>query len=145
MKIFLKYITIIVFAFCTFTSLAQTGESKKDKIDAARADFIKKNVPMTEQEQQAFWPLYNEMMDKLEVARKTFRKQYNAKKDYNFTTDNEAEAYVNAELALKQKEYEIQKEYVEKFKKILPIKKVAAVKRAEDEFKKVILDKVKGG
>lgn len=122
---------------------AQTSDSKREKIDALRATFISKKVNFSNEESIKFWPLYNEMNDKLEANRKAFRQQYNAKTNYNFITDKEAEAYLNAELNLKQKEFELYKEYYEKFKKILPVKKVAALRRAEEDFKKEIIRTIK--
>jgi hypothetical protein len=143
MKLSLKYIlSSLVLIFIINSAFAQT-ESKKDKIDALRATFIAKKVAFTTAESQAFWPLYNEMNDKLDAARKTFRLQYNAKTNFDFATDKEAEAYLTAELNLKQKEYEIYKDYYERFKKILPVKKVAAVRRAEEDFKKELIKIVK--
>ncbi len=134
-----------IFLFCIAVSsvFAQPG-SKRDKIDALRVTFINEKVNFTTQENQLFWPLYNEYDDKLDNARKSFRKQYIKDKDYSSATDKEAEAYLNAELALKQKEYELYKEYFEKFKKILPIKKVALLRRAEEEFKKELIKNIKG-
>lgn len=132
-------LVLILFINTTFAQV----DSKKDKIDALRAAFISKKVNFTTQETQSFWPLYNEMNDKLNIARKTFRLQYNNKTNYDFATDKEAEAYLAAELNLKQKEFEIYKDYYEKFKKILPVKKVAAVRRAEDDFKKEIIKTIK--
>ena len=129
---------------CLFTvGYAQRGETKRDKIDALRVAFITKKINLTPQEAQAFWPLYNEMSDKQTAARKTFRQEYNSRTNYDFLTDKEAETYLNAELNLKQKEYEVYKEYYDKFKKILPIKKVAALRRAEEEFKKEIIKTIK--
>jgi len=118
--------------------------NKRDKIDALRVTFINQKVNFTTQENQVFWPLYNEYNDKLDNARKSFRQQYIKDKDYTAATDKEAEAYLNAELALKQKEYELYKEYFDKFKKILPIKKVALVRRAEEEFRKELIKNIKG-
>ena len=62
--------------------------------------------------------------------------------------ENRMEAYEKgiflvAELTLKQKDYELYKEYYEKFKKILPVKEVAAVRRAEEDFKKEIINSIK--
>ena len=142
MKLNFKYIFFtLVLMIAINTVFAQAG--KKDKIDALRAAFISKKVAFTAAESQAFWPLYNEMNDKLEAGRKTFKLQYNAKTNYDFATDKEAEAYLAAELNLKQKEFEIYKDYYEKFKKILPVKKVAAVRRAEEDFKRELIKIVK--
>jgi hypothetical protein len=128
--------------FISFSN-AQPSDAKRDKIDELRAAFINKKVNFTKQESLLFWPLYNEMNDKLEANRKAFNALYNAKTDYNFETDKEAEAYLNAELAKKQKEFELYKEYYDKFKKIMPVKKVAALRRAEEDFKKELIKSIK--
>ena len=143
MKLNFKHIisTLLLMLFINL-AFSQT-DAKKDKIDALRVAFITKKVIFTSQESQSFWPLYDEMNDKLDAARQTFRLKYNVKTNYDFATDKEAEAYLAAELNLKQKEYEIYRDYYEKFKKILPVKKVAAVRRAEDDFKKELIKIVK--
>lgn len=135
---------ILAFMLMFFISGATAQpDSKKDKIDALRVAFISKKVNLTDKESLAFWPLYNEMNDRLDANRKAFRSQYNSNTNFDFATDREAEAYLNAELLLKQKEYELYKEYYEKFKKVLPVKKVAALRRAEEDFKREIIKSIK--
>lgn len=118
--------------------------SKRDKIEALRVSFISQKVNFTTLEAQAFWPLYNEYNDKMELNRKTFRQQYGPNQEVTFKTDKDAELYLQAELNLKQKELELYKEYYERFKKILPLKKVALLKRAEEDFKKELIKNIKG-
>ncbi len=142
MKFNFKHIIYTFVLMFAINSAFAQGD-KKDKIDALRMAFINKKVNFMPSESQAFWPLYNEMNDKLEAVRKTFSSQYNSKTNYDFATDKEAEAYLAAELNKKQKEFEIYKEYYDKFKKILPVKKVSAVRRAEDDFKKELIKIVK--
>ena len=143
MQTITKYISIVVLLLLQASSGAAQGDSKRDKIDALRVAFITKKVNFSSTEAQYFWPLYNEMNDKLEAARKTFRLQYNANTNYDFKTDKEAEAYLAAELSLKQREFELYREYYDKFKKIMPVKKVAALRRAEEDFKKEMIESIK--
>lgn len=143
MKQFYKNIYVCLFVMATLVSIAQPT-SKRDKIEALRVSFINQKVNFTTQESQLFWPLYDEYNDKLENARKSFRQQYIKNIDFTTLSDKEAEAYVSAELMLKQKEYELYKEYFDKFKKVLPIKKVALLRRAEEEFKKELIKNIKG-
>lgn len=138
-----KYILFVLFCLTAAVSYAQPG-SKRDKIEALRVTFINQKVNFTTQEAQLFWPLYDEYNDKLENARKSFRQQFIKNTDFTTLTDKEAEAYINAELSLKQREYELYKEYFDKFKKVLPIKKVALLRRAEEEFKKELIKNIKG-
>lgn len=143
MKLHFKYIfSTFLLIFFINAGFAQS-DSKKDKIEALRATFIAKKVNFTAQEAKLFWPLYNEMNDKSDAVRKTFRLHYNNTTNYDFSTDKEAETYLAAELNLKQKEFEIYKEYYERFRKILPVKKVAALRRAEEDFKKEIIKIIK--
>ena len=142
MKI-VKLIYLLVFWLIAVTAVSQ-NESKRDKIEALRVSFISQKVNFTTQEAQVFWPLYNEYQDKIVATRKAFRQQYNKNTNYNFATDKEAETYLNAELTLKQKEIDYYKEYQEKFKKIIPVKKIALLLKAEEEFKKELIKNIKG-
>lgn len=143
MKRFITYFYLLVFCFTTISLVAQPG-AKRDKIEALRVSFISQKVNFTTQEAQSFWPLYNEYNDKLELNRKSFRQQYGPNADLSIKTDKEAELYLLAELNLKQKEFELYKEYYEKFKKVLPVKKVAMLRRAEEDFKKELIKNIKG-
>ena len=143
MKQVTKYISICVFCIIALSAMAQPG-SKRDKIDALRVTFITSKVALTNQESQLFWPLYNEYNDKADNLKKSFRQQFIRDVDYSTVSDKEAEAYLVAELTLKQKEYELSKEYYEKFKKVLPIKKIALIRRAEEDFKKELIKNIKG-
>lgn len=146
----IKHIKIVFFAFVlllgAYTKIeAQAGGGgKREKIEALRIAFITQQLDLTTQEAQVFWPVYNEYLDKLETLRKNFKQQYNKTTDFNFKTDKEAEAYINAEINMKQKEAEYFKEYYEKIKKVLPLKKVAQLRRAEEDFKKELLHQLQG-
>jgi len=146
MKLQLKYLSGLVLALLLGSALygqPTPDNSKREKIEALRVSYITQRVDFTTQEAQTFWPLYNEMNDKLEANRQGFRKKYNKDTNYNFATDKEAEDYLNAELSMKQKEIEIFKSYYDRFRKMLPIKKVAALRRAEDQFRREIIKSIK--
>lgn len=141
MKSSYKYIlTFVIAVFATTVSYAQPG--KQDKIEALKVSFITEKVNLTPSEAQGFWPLYNEYNDKVKFARKNFRQLYGNVND--FKSDKEADDYLNAELKLRQTEVDLQKEYFDKFKKILGAKKTGLLKKAEEEFKKEIIKTIKG-
>ena len=120
------------------------NNAKRDKIDELRVTFITHKVNLTNQEAQQFWPLYNELNDKLDNLKKTFRINYLKNLNAELLTDKEADALLTSEFALKQKEIDLNKEYYEKYKKILPIKKIALIRMAENEFKKELIKNIKG-
>lgn len=135
---FKRYIVVFLLAFAMKTSLV--GQS--DKVEALRVSFITDKIKLTPSEAQGFWPLYNEYNDKIKTLRKSFRKQYGAVED--FKTDKEAEDFLNAELKARQGEVDLQKEYTEKFKKVLGTRKTALLRKAEEEFKREIIKTIKG-
>jgi hypothetical protein len=141
MRSSIKYILVMVWVmFAAKLSYAQPG--KADKVEALKVSFITEKINLTTQEAQSFWPLYNEYNDKIKFARKSFRQQYANVNE--FKTDKEADDYLAAELKLRQAEVDLQKEYFDKFKKILGAKKTGLLRRAEEEFKKEVLKIFKG-
>lgn len=117
---------------------------KRENIEAMKVAFITQKLNLTPEEAQQFWPVYNQYHDKLQELRKK-RKLENkeAKENIDEMTDKEVEQLVDAEIAFRQKETDLQKEYHAKFKSVLPIKKVAKLYHAEEQFKRVLLDKLK--
>ena len=122
---------------------AQRQEEKRDNIEAMKIAFITKKLDLTPEEAQQFWPVYNQYKDKVDDLRKK-RRQDNkeAKRNFEDMTDKEVEQIVDNEIVFRQKELDIQKEYHAKFKSVLPIKKVAKLYEAEEQFKRVLLDKL---
>ena len=138
-----KYIYIFIIVFIALHISAQPN-SKRDKIDELRVAYISKKVILTSLESQQFWPLYNEYNDKLDLLKRTFRQTYLKNLNPETLTEKEADIYINAEISLKQKEVDLTKEYFEKYKKVIPIKKIALIKIAENDFKKELIKNIKG-
>lgn len=142
-------IAALLFMLCIFTRVAFAQESgdlpeKKENIESMKIAFITKKLDLTPQEAQQFWPVYNQYNDKAKELRKK-RRQDNREARLNFDelTDKEVEQVINNDMACRQKELDLQKEYHEKFKAVLPIKKVAKLYAAEEQFKIVLINKLK--
>jgi hypothetical protein len=58
-------------------------------------------------------------------------------------TDQEAELFIDNETDFKVNEANLQKQYYTRFKQSLPIKKVALLIKAEDDFKRELLKQLK--
>lgn len=125
--------------FTLLLSVSLFAQGRKEKVEALRVAFITQKLNLTADESQKFWPAYNEYVDKVKAARQEFRRQSN-----DFITDKQAQDYLDAELLLKQRELALYKEYYERFKKVLPLKKVAALREAEEDFKKELLKQLQG-
>lgn len=134
---------ILVLGLMTIAG-SMVAQTKKENIQAMKIAFITEKLDLTPQEAQQFWPVFNQYSDKMMELRKK-RRQDNreARSNFDELSDKEVEQIVNNDLALRQKELDLQKEYNEKFKAVLPIKKVAKLYAAEEQFKVVLINKLK--
>jgi hypothetical protein len=127
---------------CSFSSWSQ--ESKSDKVEALKIAFLTDKLELTSKEAQTFWPLYNEYNSKMEKLRKSKKSDFTELKNKGENlSDKELEALIKEVFASKQKELDLQKEYYDKYVKVLPVKKVALLYQAENQFKRELLRKIK--
>lgn len=138
-------IPTLVFAFLT-PALAQEDEefSRDSRIEAYRIAFFTKRLNLTSSEAEKFWPVYNAFLDKQEALRKkTASLQMKAKNAYMDDDNSKLEKLSDDFIAIKKEEYDIASEYHEKFKDVLPIRKVIMLYKTENDFKKVLLEEIR--
>jgi hypothetical protein len=117
---------------------------KKEKIKELRKKYFNEKLALSDAEQKAFWPLYDEYKQKEKALRDSFKSKYKPN-DVIFMDDKKAEEFLNATIKLNDDQNNLFKEYILKFKKVLPVKKVAMLPMVEREFKKELLDKAGKG
>lgn len=139
MAILLGILTI----FSSSAAMAQDKKGKgdkKEKIKELRKKYYNEKLSLSDAEQKAFWPLYDEYKQKEKALRDSFKAKYKPN-DVIFMDDKKAEEFLNATIKLNDDQNNLFKEYISKFKKVLPVKKVAMLPMVEREFKKEILSK----
>lgn len=120
---------------------AQERRPVKERVDAMKIGFLTNRLNLTPEEAKTFWPVYNMYSDELEKLRKGRRENIiNARDNFDDMSDAELEKTVDNEIISRQSELEILKKYHPQFKKILPIKKVAKLYKAEEDFKRRLLE-----
>jgi hypothetical protein len=129
---------------CFATSQAQPGD-RKEKIEAFKVAFITQRLNLGTKEAQAFWPVYNEYLDKLEAARSLRSADLkNNRINPESLSDKDAAALLGNELLAREKEAQVTREYYEKFKTVLSVKKALLLFKAEDDFKRELLKQISG-
>ena len=114
--------------------------SKRERLEALKVAYLTQELYLTPEEAQQFWPLYNEMAQKMRDVRKEQRSnRKGAKENFDSMSDAELSYAIDKELEYEQQELDLKKEYNAKFKKILPIKKVAKLHMAETGFRRELL------
>ena len=112
-------------------------------MESMRIAFLTQKLDLSPEEAQKFWPVYNEFQKKREELRKKRREEIkNAKENFDSLSDKQVETIVDDEIAFKQKNLDLDKEYHSKFKSVLPVKKVAKLYHAEDMFAHRLLEEI---
>jgi hypothetical protein len=138
-----KLIICLSLVLCAQLALAQ-DVSKNEKIEAMKVGFITNKLELSAKEAQLFWPLYNEYNQKMEKLRKTKKSDIDdLKSKGDNLSDKEISTFMDEVFATRQKELDLQKEYFDKYAKVLPLKKVALLYQAENQFKRELLRKIK--
>lgn len=126
-----KSIGIILLVFIGITGIfAQQDDSK---VESVKREFIIKELDLTPQEADGFFPIYNEYIQKKREARRTLKKDMNGSNDMNL------DKIIGAEQDI----LNLQKEYTEKFRRVISDKKIVHLFEVEKEFKKMLLRRLK--
>ena len=137
-------LTITIFALFLFTQLNAQPSSQDtrrgdfEKFRAQKVSFITNALSLTPAEAEKFWPIYNEYDRKrnefhrkrVDVERRLMER---IEKGENLS-NNELTEINNTMLNNIRIEYELLKEYNEKFRTVLPIKKVVMLNIVERNF-----------
>jgi hypothetical protein len=116
---------------------------KREKIDSAKTAFITERLSLTPAQSEKFFPLYKEYNDK----RKALRKERGALKSQSgnlSATDEQLKADMNKLLDLRQKEVNLDKEYFDKFQKVISIRQVAELYHSESLFTRELIKNFRG-
>ena len=136
----------ICFLLLVSTALAQDVSDKQEYIESMKISFLTKKINLNPEEARVFWPVYNQYQQELEELRKGHKKETEAIKDaFAEMSDRDIEKMVDSEIIFREKETEIMKKYHPQLKKILPIRKVALLYKAEEEFKRHLIRQIKSG
>ena len=117
------------------------AQAQRDKIEELRASFLSKKMELSTAEAEKFWPVYNELQDKLKALKRNLRLSYRNLPS-NFT-DKEAEELLALENKTRAAETELHKTYNEKIKSIIGAKKLVKLQIYEEEFKKEVINAIK--
>ena len=115
------------------------NQNSKQKTESQKVAFITRLLNLTVEEAQAFWPVYNEYMNKKEILLKEKRALLGKfKTQSDNLTNKELEKLSDDNIEIQVKEAELSKIYHQKFKTVLPIKKVVKYYQAENQFQRII-------
>lgn len=117
-------------------------EKWREKVRAEQVAMITSELDLTEAEAQAFWPVYNEVQKQ---RREAFQASGEAFKAMNEGIDGpDVNNLLNNYLDAKKKCEDLENEALIRYKKVLPVQKVAKLVMAEEKFRHQQIGKLGG-
>jgi Spy/CpxP family protein refolding chaperone len=111
----------------------------KAEVEAQFVAYITSELELTPEEAKVFWPVHEQYRAELKKLHEERRDIMKERKKGEELTDAQVEEMIQKHFALKEKELALEKKYHTEFKKVLPIKKVGKLYRAEHQFKRRML------
>jgi hypothetical protein len=144
MRYFLKFCCVLALCVPFLVKAQQSGASVKDEVNTLRRNVYTRVLSLSDAESKKFWPMFDKMQAELDALRAEAMKQRrNVAQNYASMSDAEMEKAINSMLDLEQKELDVKKKYYKEFRSAIPVKKIALLPKAEREFKKELLLKIK--
>ena len=121
---------------CTLQLGAQgrPGEGMQ-RVQAMKVAFITQRMNLIPEEAEKFWPLQNEF----EAEQKKIRAQYRPGSDLSTLSDTEIEQAILNLFEMEEQIARLKRNYFARFKRVIPVRKLAIYYRAETDFNKRLL------
>lgn len=110
---------------------------RREHVEAAKVAYLTDKMGLSPEQAQKFWPIYNEHEAKRRELVKGYRIDF--RQDVDELTDQQVQARVNKFFDMKEKELALDKEYAEKYQKVISVKQLVKLYRGEREFTKMLL------
>ncbi len=143
----MKNLLFIALIFLLPTALF-AQRPKGEEIESLKIAFFTQKLDLSPEEAKIFWPIYNDMQAEQNALRKErFQKMISFRKvdEIDNLTDAQVQSLITSEFDFKQRDLNLDKKYYNKLKSSLPIKVVGKFYRAQEGFKRELLNRYKGG
>lgn len=149
----MRKLTMIALMMVALPVMAQEGSGKekspeqrkerKEKIDSLKHVYINTELALTKEQQDKFWPLYDEMHKKMKEAG---RKKMEAAKDLKENLESLKEAEIKSKVeiiqAAEQEKLNIKKDYSVKIANVITYKKAVQLVGLEHSFREKLREEM---
>jgi hypothetical protein len=138
----MKQIIFIIAILLLHTQTMAQGDGA-GRVRELRIAYVKSKLQLSETQANSFWPLYANYLNEKSALRLQYRDQF---KQNNNELLSQSEAYkkVDDNFEYKEKDLALSKRYKVAFLKILTPQQLAILYQSEQEFKQMLLQRLKG-
>lgn len=126
----------------TTASAQRKSEEEIKRIQDAKVAIITNRLNLTPEQSTGFWPVYNEYSQKRKEIHRAQRKIINDKKAEG-QTDDQVLNNLKEVQELRQKELDLEKEYQNRFLKVISASQVIELYKAERTFNDMLIQRLK--
>lgn len=134
-------ITVLFIAFSTSLKAQDDIPRGKEKIRAAKVGLITNRLNLSEEQAKTFWIVYEEFDKKRSEIRKNIR-QMTAESRNITASDDKILSDLKEVLSFKQKEVDLEKEYLSKFLKTINVRQLSELFKTEQLFNQMLVKKL---
>lgn len=137
------FIAILLF---TMPSAIWAQRPQPGEIESLKIAFFTQKLDLSPEEAKIFWPIYTDMQREESALRKErMQKMISFRKveEIDNLSDAQVQSLIVSELDFKQRDLNLEKKYYNKLRAELPIKVVGKYYRAQQAFKKELLNRYK--
>ncbi|MBO9639943.1 Spy/CpxP family protein refolding chaperone [Siphonobacter aquaeclarae] len=123
-------------------TFAQNNREGMQQIRAAKITWITNRLNLTPDQSKDFWPLFNEYENKKREIRHRIRK-LNGETNNLATSEDAVRKNLKEILELRQQEVDLEKDYQGKFLKVIDVRQLAELYKADQRFTQMLLERLK--
>jgi hypothetical protein len=138
----MKNFLIIIFLLASAAAAFSQPGNKREKMESFKIAYITERLNLKPEQAEKFWPLYNEFHDKRIDLRKEQVKLRTENINNLTSTDEELTADLKKLFELKQQELNLEKDFFEKAMKVITVRQVVELHRAEKQFAVDLLKRI---
>lgn len=130
----MKQFTLILIALMMFTGLGNTINAQQDgyeKIKSIQVNFFNEKMDLTTDQANKFWPIYNQYEQERRAIWRDIKK----------AKESGAPSEIKKIEALEKKRFDLTTKYKNQFLSVISTKQLSQMYQAEEEWRKMILDK----
>lgn len=135
----MKRILLIIGFLLVGYSPATWAQEGKERIEAAKIGLITQQLNLTSEQSKQFWPIYNKYSEELQLIR---NQQREIRRGFQTKSDEQLRKDIDKVMELKEKEVATEKKYVQEFLKVINVRQLAMLHKAEHLFKAMLLKRL---
>jgi len=148
-----RCLAVLFLATTAITLLAQEDDGppppiskeRLQEIKAQKSAFITQRLQLTPEQARSFWPIYDQYESEMAALRQDMRTDRKEVKQGGEMSEADAAKAIAEDLDNRQRQLDLRKKYVEQFKQHIGAVKTLALGRAEHDFNRELLKRMRPG